>query len=137
VPHFLYFLGALPTNANGKLDKDSLPDPFEPVSAPSMENRSPDSARVREAWESILGHAPASEDLNFFDAGGTSLEALQLQELVSKRFARELNPTFVFEYPTIKRQLEALGLTGSAEGQFSGRGEQRRNAGVRRARGGI
>ena len=35
VPHYLFFLDALPTNANGKLDKDSLPDPFDQATAVS------------------------------------------------------------------------------------------------------
>ena len=139
VPHYLFFLDVLPVNANGKLDKDALPDPFHQSAASPAGNGSPDLIRVRQAWETILGRAPASEELNFFDAGGTSLDALQLQELVSRCFACELEPTFVFEYPTIKRQLEALGAkkstSGQRDGHVVGRGQQRRNASARGIKG--
>jgi hypothetical protein len=135
VPHFLFFLDALPINANGKLDKAALPDPFNCAPAIPFGARSPEFTAVGLAWEEILGRCPSSEDLNFFDAGGTSLEAVQLYELLSKRFARVLDPTFVFEYTTIRHQAEALRSLERGDQQAGGRGQQRRSAIARHARG--
>ena len=135
VPHYTFFLDALPMNANGKLDKAALPDPFEQPATMPIGIRPPEFASVGEAWDEILGNRSSSENLNFFDAGGTSLEALRLNELLSERFARELDPTFVFEYTTIKRQAEALRLQERGDAQASGRGHQRRSAIARGARG--
>lgn len=135
VPHYLFLLDALPTNANGKLDKAALQDPFERSAAASIEGGSLEFAAVGAAWEEILGQRPASEDINFFDAGGTSLDAIRLYDLLSKRFSRELVPTFVFEHTTIRDQAEALRPTERNDEPTSGRGRQRRNAIARVARG--
>jgi amino acid adenylation domain-containing protein len=130
IPNYFFFLDALPINANGKLDKEALPDPFERVAAASSGSRVPEIAMVRDAWEGLLDQHPASEDINFFDAGGTSLEAVRLHELLSNRFDCKLDPTFVFEHPTIRRQAEALQALRHDDAQDAapGRGQQRRNA---------
>ncbi len=135
VPHFLLFVDALPINANGKLDRAALPDPFKRTPAIPVGGRSPELAAVGDAWEEILGRSPASEEVNFFDAGGTSMEAVQLFELLSKRFARALDPTFVFEHTTIRQQAEALRSLERGDLQALGRGQQRRSAVARHARG--
>ena len=134
VPHYLFLLNALPTNANGKLDKAALPDPFAKTSTPLMDNSPQGFALVGDAWEEILGQRPASEDINFFDAGGTSLDAVRLYESLCRRFVSKLAPTFVFEHPTIKRQAEALRPASQDSERAGGRGQQRRNAFVRTAR---
>jgi amino acid adenylation domain-containing protein len=129
IPHYFFFLERLPTNANGKLDVAALPDPFakEPVSGTATGNDV-----VRTAWQRILGRLPVASDMNFFDAGGTSLEAMQLQELLQRATGTRLASTFVFEHPTIPRQLAAL--SGAARRQQAGgeRGALRRAAQARR-----
>lgn len=135
VPHYLFLLNALPTNANGKLDKAALPDPFERSVATPIEGRTHEFAAVGAAWEEILGRRPASEDINFFDAGGTSLDAMRLYDLLCRRFSRALVPTFVFEHATIGRQAEALRPTQRNDEPAGGRGRQRRDAIARVARG--
>ena len=137
VPHYFFFLEALPVTANGKLDRAALPDPFERIAAIPAGSRSTEVTTVGEAWAAILDKRPSSEDLNFFDAGGTSLEAVRLHELLSERFSCKLDPTFVFEYATISRQAEALKSLQRSDEQtgLGGRGQQRRNAVARSARG--
>jgi acyl-coenzyme A synthetase/AMP-(fatty) acid ligase len=133
VPHFVCFVDALPLTANGKLDKARLPDPFVSSAAPSVSENG-EVAQVFDAWKSILGHAAFTEDVNFFDAGGTSIEAVKLQAMLGDRFGRPLAATFVFEHPTMRRQAAALrGTTGSNEGPS--RGAQRRQALARAGRG--
>lgn len=100
VPHFIIAMKALPKNQNGKLDESKLPDPF----ADSGE-KATGSHAVSECWEQVLGRRIAPE-ANFLDAGGTSLEALRIAELMEKRFGTELNATFVFQYPTISSQIK-------------------------------
>ncbi len=100
VPHFIVPLAELPKNQNGKLDEACLPDPFvsrQPVTGASQQ--------VVNCWQKILGRSVGDND-NFLDVGGTSLEALRLTELFEKQFKRDLKATFVFEYPSIRRQAE-------------------------------
>jgi len=134
VPHHVCFLDVLPTNANGKLDKAALPDPFVRAPVTPLARRSAECVTVGEAWGEVLGRRPSRDDINFFDAGGTSLEAVRLHELLSKRFMCELDETFVFEYATIKGQADALQALGRADEQVRGRGRLRRNAIARSAR---
>ncbi len=98
IPHFFIALPELPKNQNGKLDESKLPDPF---SNPS-EFRNPGNM-VAECWFKILGRKVGLND-NFLDAGGTSLEALQLTQLLAKYFKQQLGATFVFEHSTINSQ---------------------------------
>lgn len=137
VPHYMFFLEALPTNANGKLDKDALPDPFKQPTPAVPALLSGIAGLVARAWGEILNRPATSEEVNFFDAGGTSLEAVQLQELISTLCDQPLEPTFVFEYPTIKREVEALNSMKSVDSSALGRGQQRRSASMRRGRGVI
>jgi len=124
----------LPTNANGKLDVKALPDPFEVTSAAVDEVADDDLGIVIAAWVSILGKRPRSNDTNFFDAGGTSLEAVKLHETLCKDLNRGLSYTFVFENPTIQHQFEALSASTGLEDGAMDRGVRRRAAGSRRAR---
>ncbi|EAW30027.1 Beta-ketoacyl synthase [marine gamma proteobacterium HTCC2143] len=100
VPHFIVPLEKLPKNQNGKLDEACLPDPF--VSKQSVAGA---SQQVANCWLKILGRSVGEND-NFLDAGGTSLEALRLTELFEKEFERDLQATFVFEYPSVRRQAQ-------------------------------
>lgn len=98
IPHFFIALPELPKNQNGKLDEARLQDPF----SSRFESRNSENI-VAESWSKILDRK-AGLDENFLDAGGTSLEALQLTQLLAKCFNQELGATFVFEYSTINSQ---------------------------------
>ncbi len=113
VPHQIVALPALPMNANGKIDKESLPDPWlTPVTSNS---RSGHLAMVEQEWIEVLGYLPESADVNFFDAGGRSLDAILLHGLLEQRLVLSLEPTFVFEYPTARRQaVEFAHILGKA-----------------------
>jgi amino acid adenylation domain-containing protein len=137
LPHFVVFLDALPMNSNGKLDRAALPDPFAAAAPPSRVKQTPECTAVSECWGTILGRSAIAEDVNFFDAGGTSLEAVRLEGLLARRFARVLAPTFVFENPTIRRQADALHPVTRNEPQAVSRGEQRRASLARHVRGSL
>jgi len=106
IPHLFIEMHSLPVNANGKLNEMALPDPFQiDVTSPSsiMAND------ILECWVSVLGRT-VGRATNFIDAGGTSIEALRLGEVLGKAYDRKLPATFVFEYPTIDLQDRFLGL---------------------------
>ena len=137
VPHYFCFVDSLPVNANGKLDVKSLPDPF--AETVTHEEHSADKALsiVKSAWVEILGTRPKSNDTNLFDAGGTSMDAVRLHELLCKSLAQNLDSTFVFENPTIHRQVEALRAQSGTKSPAADRGARRRAAGTRRIRANI
>ncbi|KNY19505.1 amino acid adenylation domain-containing protein [Methylobacterium sp. ARG-1] len=77
VPASLTLLDGLPVNANGKLDRNALPDP----AADDRRGRPPGSAterRVAAIWSEVLGFPVRVADRRFFELGGDSLSALRL-----------------------------------------------------------
>lgn len=108
IPHFIVPMPSLPRNRNGKLDEAQLPDPFADANGQQSGHHT-----VALCWQEILGRTVAPTE-NFLDAGGTSLEAVRLAELLEKKFTVELSATFVFEYPTILHQTAFfLGQSGA------------------------
>lgn len=137
IPQYFYFLDSLPVNTNGKLDVKALPDPFADAVPQEKTQKGDALGTIRSAWVEILGTSPKSNDTNLFDAGGTSLDAVRLHELLCKSLAQDLDSTFVFENPTIDRQVEALRAGSGAQSAAADRGARRRAAGSRRARANI
>ena len=100
LPHFWLDVDAMPLNSNGKLDVKALPDPY--TSEPEIDQAVSETI-VKECWHRILGRHVA-RDLNFLDAGGTSLEAIRLRSELVRVSQQSLSETFVFEFPTIGMQ---------------------------------
>jgi FkbH-like protein/FkbM family methyltransferase len=62
----------------------------------------PDSpATLAGLWARVLGRADVGLHENFFDAGGTSLKAVQLVALIRKELQQRLSVVSVFECPTL------------------------------------
>ena len=118
VPHQVVLMSALPLNTNGKLAVESLPSPWPAAKTTASSRRAGSLALVEQVWSEILGFSPESWDVNFFDAGGRSLEAVKLNNLLERRLAITLDMTFAFEFPTVRRQatklMELLGNGGAS-----------------------
>ncbi|TSI14548.1 non-ribosomal peptide synthetase [Brevibacterium aurantiacum] len=116
VPSTLTCVSDLPMTANGKLDRQRLPAPEEPLStrAPSTKLET----AIVQAFDDVLGTERLGVDTNFFDAGGTSLTAVsllrRLEELhdITARTAVELSD--VFAAPTAASLARRLGGEGHA-----------------------
>src|SRR5581483_6247189 len=74
IPAELVLLPNLPLTPNGKLDVARLPG----ADATSAAGRAGKDNAVTEAWRGVLGRE-VSPQVNFFDAGGTSLLLVELQ----------------------------------------------------------
>jgi acyl carrier protein len=92
-------------------------------------------------WQQVLGIDEIGVNDNFFDAGGTSLLAVQLIAELARRFGSAAPPTTLFESTTIRAlaaMMRSTGGTIGASGQR--RGQRRREVGhasrlnVRRSR---
>jgi amino acid adenylation domain-containing protein len=129
LPHFVVVLDQFPTTANGKLAVDDLPNPLCDESSGDASNVEADGVAsvVASCWHEILGRRPDA-GINFFDAGGTSLDAMKLHHLLERQSQRQLAPTFVFEHPTIAAQSTAMSGESSRGPGSPGRGRKRREA---------
>ena len=66
--------------------------------------RAPSSATEKalaEIWTKILGVSPIGIDDDFFDLGGDSIEAIQIQHTINRDFELNIKSTEFLQSPTI------------------------------------
>jgi FkbH-like protein len=84
-------------------------------------------------WRKVLGRRRIGMNDNFFEAGGTSLRAVQVIAMIRKELKRPLSIVSLFECPTVSLLAAKLQATpgathrGTAAGAAALRGQQRRN----------
>ncbi|MGJ4946579.1 amino acid adenylation domain-containing protein, partial [Bradyrhizobium sp. HKCCYLS1011] len=102
VPSHIVMLESLPLTANGKIDRDALPEP----TASSGDQRAAPASAVQELlfaiWCDVLQVEGPGVDDNFFASGGHSLIAAQLIARINVAFQSALPLRTVFEAPTIR-----------------------------------
>ncbi|MBZ4323743.1 non-ribosomal peptide synthetase, partial [Streptomyces huiliensis] len=95
VPTAVVPLTELPTTANGKLDRDALPEPPEPTAA-AREPDGPEERALTEILAEVLGIERIGPDDDFFAAGGHSLTAARAATMIRARFGVEIGVADVF-----------------------------------------
>jgi acyl carrier protein len=118
VPSAYVLLDALPLTANGKLDRDALPDPGAEAlpQRPYVAPRNDVEAQLCVLWEEVLGVPAVGVQQNFFELGGHSLHAVQLMARVRERFAVDLPLRSLFQEPTVEN-LAAIIATQRSSGK--------------------
>jgi len=99
VPSSITVLARLPWMPNGKLDRASLPAP----QAGAIERVAPSNeveAALLSIWAAVLGRDDLGVTDNFFEAGGDSIQSLQIIARAREAGWR-LTPRQVFEHPTV------------------------------------
>ncbi|HZR34010.1 MAG TPA: amino acid adenylation domain-containing protein [Nevskia sp.] len=104
IPAELVLLPNLPLTPNGKLDVARLPG----ADATSAAGRAGKDNAVTEAWRGVLGRE-VSPQVNFFDAGGTSLLLVELQSRLEVVFGRRIALAELFAHPSIAAMRTLLG----------------------------
>jgi amino acid adenylation domain-containing protein len=104
VPAAFVRLEALPLNANGKLDREALPEPSDqnqPGAGKFRAPRSPVEIRIARILADLLNVDRVGLDDNFFLLGGHSLLGAQLILRIRERFGVELTLRHLFEAQTL------------------------------------
>jgi amino acid adenylation domain-containing protein/FkbM family methyltransferase len=115
VPSTLMLLESLPLNANGKVDRQALPQPvFTSQEKAYVEPRTPVEELLAEIWAEVLGVKRVGVFDNFFDLGGHSLLALRVTSRTNESLGMETSVRNVLEFPAIA-QLAPV-LAGKASG---------------------
>jgi len=107
VPTWYIRLEELPLNANGKVDKRNLPEPDRGHPAHTGRHEEPASDTERQLaaiWADLLDRPQISRTDNFFDIGGNSLLAIQLQARIEKLLDAGFTVRDVFEFPRLESQ---------------------------------
>ncbi|KAI1340805.1 hypothetical protein F5Y15DRAFT_406680 [Xylariaceae sp. FL0016] len=104
VPAFFVELEAFPVTANGKIDRNALPDPvstlqtLSDMAKPAQELED----QLRAIWSKVLGHDRIDIDDNFFEIGGDSLRLVRVQKQLERLLGRPVLAPKLFEHYTIK-----------------------------------
>lgn len=121
VPSAFVAVAALPTTANGKLDRGALPAP-DGARPSSLEREyaapeTPVEEALASIWSEILGVARIGLDDDFFDLGGHSLLAVKMLARVQESFGLHLLLHRVFEHSTVRELADTIsvGLLDAAD----------------------
>ncbi len=108
VPGAVVTLDALPLNANGKVDRKSLPVPDLASGAQYEPPQGEVEEALAEIWSEILGVERVGRYDNFFELGGHSLSALRVQSRVEENFDIQLPLRSYFERATLASMCESI-----------------------------
>ncbi|ASZ09472.1 hypothetical protein CK934_00005, partial [Chitinophaga sp. MD30] len=111
IPRIWMVLAAFPLNANGKIDRRSLPVPdiAARLSSGYVAPRDVTEQVLADIWSHLLGLPRVGIDDNFFALGGHSLLGMRLVAAIRQRLQVEISVRDIFLYPTI------AGLSGQIE----------------------
>jgi len=104
MPSHFVFLDSLPLTANGKIDRNALPNPsaVENESGTVLEPARNELERViAQAWKDALGVDRVGLNENFFDLGAHSLMVAEVHIQLQQLLGRELSLVDLFQFPTV------------------------------------
>lgn len=119
IPAGFMQIDAIPLTANGKVNHQVLPLPHsggEVHADAGKEELSPLEEKLVAIWKKVLagsnGNSGFGVNDNFFQIGGHSLAATEIQTRIQREFGVSLNLADFFIYPTVRslaRHIESLG----------------------------
>ncbi len=114
VPAQFVIMDSIPLNANGKVDRQALPEPdgSRPILAVSFVPPStPTEERVAELCSALLGVSPIGIHDDLFEMGGQSLTATLLVSRLRDAFDIELPMNRIMEAPTVGQLAQLVDAT--------------------------
>jgi tyrocidine synthetase-3 len=113
VPAYFVQMSALPLNPNGKVDRQSLPEPKLRIEVGYAAPGNELEEKIAEIWGESLGieKKVIGIDTNFFELGGHSLRAIQMISKLHKALGVRLTLAEVFKAPTIRRLVKTIEKT--------------------------
>jgi len=102
IPTDFVLLAEMPLNANGKIDRQALPDPEDKPRASTVALPCTGTEHlIADAWRDVLQRDAIGVHDNFFDAGGHSLLLIQLQSRLEQRLGQPVPVLELLRNPTI------------------------------------
>ncbi len=109
VPLYYVNLKQFSLNINGKIDRNSLPLPGQPVRADYVPPVNQWEQQLISIWSEVLHLEKIGTEDNFFMLGGHSFNAARLIHRIQEQFQLQLPITIIHEFPTVSamaRQIE-------------------------------
>jgi len=111
VPTQFIFLEKLPKTPNGKIDRNSLPEPSDKNIAHDIGYDAPRNnveSQLTKVWERVTGVKPIGINDNFFAIGGDSLQAMRIFVEIERMTGKKLPLALLFKAATVAQQAELL-----------------------------
>jgi acyl carrier protein len=108
LPSAVVVLASLPFTPNGKVDRQALPAPERPVSAPAGRAASELEARLAAIWAEVLELDHVGIHDNFFELGGYSLKAFQVIARVRAVVGVDIASHSLFTAPTVAQLAQVV-----------------------------
>ncbi len=106
IPAVFKRLDDFPYTPNRKVDRKQFPEiEYDQV---SVETPLSLHAMIRSLWERELGHKDFDDTVNFFDAGGQSIQVIRLLKHLSDFLGFAVEPLVFFQNPTISALTRAV-----------------------------
>jgi thioesterase domain-containing protein/acyl carrier protein len=121
VPSHIAVLDRFPIASSGKIDIAALPPPAWDEARHSV-LRAPSDDREHELlkiWQEVLKIPNIGVDDDFFELGGTSLQALMVFIEIEARLGHSLSPTTIVQAPTIARLADFIRTSAGANNSHS------------------
>jgi nonribosomal peptide synthetase MxcG len=112
IPSLIELRPRLPRTIHGKLDRKALAGPLPPA-LPQLPLDAIERDVVR-TWQEVLGCAEVGLDQDFFEAGGSSLQVIQLANRLC-RHGHTITVAAIFRHPTARAQAQLLRRPRAAE----------------------
>jgi amino acid adenylation domain-containing protein len=108
IPSDFIFLRRLPLTINGKIDYAALPTSAAPDLMQMSEPQDEEESVLTEIWKAVLPGRRFGTTDNFFDVGGTSLLAAEVQILLHSKSSYDIPLVDILKYPTIRSLADRL-----------------------------
>lgn len=110
IPHTLMVMEKLPVLPNGKLDRNSLPEPdLSAIKSKFVPPQTPTQEIIAKIWAEVLGIEKIGIHDNFLELGGHSLLASLVISRLREALSLEISIASLFAAPTIAAFSEQIG----------------------------
>lgn len=113
IPAYFVQLDGLPKTPNGKVDRNTLPEPDTNIVTGNeyVKYRNGTEERLVEIWSELfeVEKDQISVKDKFFEIGGDSLKIINLMNKINEEFDANLQVTDLFKYTTIEMLAEVVG----------------------------
>lgn len=107
IPSFLIPLEQIPLTANGKMDRQALPQP-QIIQESHVAPRNEMEEKLAAIWRDVLHLESVGVEDHFLDVGGQSILATQILVRMRSEFQIDLTQRMVFEASTIAEQAQVI-----------------------------
>ncbi len=112
IPSRFIILDKLPLNANGKVDRKSLPSPqlslVDSVSSTRQLPLTPLEEHLHRIFSESFYNESPDVNMSFGQMGGTSLDAMRVLWVIRKEICMNINASLLFANPSIRQLASAI-----------------------------